>query len=110
MAILQRGEAERVILAGILLVADADESRLEELDHGAEHLATRETGAPEISGDGPSQAGKCASEVDQARVLRAVALLPPIRMIAVLLAASGVPSRRLEVPAGVGADPDVSPG
>src|SRR6185312_1901022 len=49
-------------------------------------------------------------EGDHPRVLGAVALVAPARVITVLLAPAGVASGRLQVAVGVGADPDVGPG
>src|SRR6185312_11455083 len=49
-------------------------------------------------------------EGDHPRVLGAVALVAPARVITVLLAPARVPPGRLQVAVGVGADPDVGPG
>src|SRR5207248_511068 len=49
-------------------------------------------------------------ERNQTSVLHLVAHLAPARVIAVLLAAAGVPSDGLKMTARIGTDPDVGPG
>ena len=108
--ILERGQAERLVGARILLVADANERGFEQPGHGREHLLPRQPGPPQIGRDPPAQPRQRVSERDHARVLGAVALLAPARVIAVLLAPARVPPRRLQVALGKGTDPDVTPG
>ena len=110
VAVLQRRQAERPIAARIFLVADAHERRLQQTGHCRQDLSPRQAGQPQVRGDTPAQRRQRLAEPDHARVLRAVALLAPARVIPILLAPAGVPPRRLQVAVGLGTDPDAGPG
>src|SRR5919204_916666 len=110
MLIPHRGQAERLVLARILFVSDADQRFLEQLDDGGEHLLAREPWPRQIPGRSPSQFGQGFRERDHAVVLGVVASLAPLWMISILFSASRVAPRRLQVALRIRAYPDIRPG
>src|SRR5581483_6190527 len=97
VAIAQRGEPERSVLARVLFVADANQAGLEEAHHGGQHLLAGEAGPPEIARDRAADPGQRAAERDHAVILGLVADLAPATVISILLAAPRVPSGGLDV-------------
>ena len=106
----QRGQPERTIETGVLVVADPDEGRLEEPHDGGQDLVARQAGRREIPFAAGADPRQDAREIEQLPELGVVAVRTPARVIAVLLASPGVPTRRLEVTGRIGADPDIGPG
>src|SRR5688572_12174515 len=107
--ILQRGQAERAVGLHVLVVADADGALLEQLDDSGEHLVAGEAGLRQIGCGSRADLRERCGEVEHALVLGLVTGRAPVRVIAVLLAAARIAAGRLQVPAWVGADPDVRP-
>ena len=98
VAVAQRRQAERAVVARVLLVADADERRLQQAHDGRQHLAPGQARQPQVGGDAPREARAArAPNAIMRLVLVLVALLAPARVIAVLLAAARVAPGRLEV-------------
>ena len=89
---------------------NTDERRLEEPDHGGQDLLAGQAGAFQVVVKVGAQLGEGLAEGRQAVILGGVAYGTPARMVAVLLAAPSVASRRLEVSIGPRTDPHVSPG
>ncbi len=58
----QRGEAERGVLAGVLLVPDADEGDLEQPDDERQHLLPAQSRARERRFHAGADRGQCAAE------------------------------------------------
>ena len=108
--VAQGGQAEGVVLLGVLLVADADQRRLEELDDGRQHLLAPQAALRQVALDPLADLRQRVAEGDHAAELGLVADLPPVGVVAVLLAPPGVAAGRLQMAVRAGADPDVGPG
>src|SRR5689334_8371936 len=106
----QRGEAERAIAAGVLLVADPDARALEQPDHRGQHLLPRQPRLGQVLLDPLAQSGQRLAEGEHAAELGLVAHHAPFGMVAILLAAAGIPAGGLEVAAGRRTDPYVGVG
>ncbi len=105
----QGGEAEAAVGGGVFVVADADQGGLQKPHHRRQHLLPRQAVPLQVRVDGGAQPGQGAAEGGHAVVLALVAVRPPLGVIDVLLAALLVAAGRLDVAAGVGADPDLCP-
>src|SRR5690606_29221131 len=103
------GQAYGPVVTGVLVVADAHQAGLQELDHGREHLLAGQAAKGEVLLDALADRRQGLAEGQGVLVLLAVAHLTPARVVAVLLAALRVASGGLEVAVGQGADPDVRP-
>jgi hypothetical protein len=90
VVVAQGGQAEGAVLAGVLLVADADQGRFEQAHDGGQHLAARQAGPRQVPLDAGANCRQGQAEGDHAVVLDLVARLPPARVVAVLLAAAGI--------------------
>ncbi len=110
MAVAQRGEAEALVVAGIGGIADADEAVVEQPDGGGDHTLIGETAAAQVALDLLAKERQRFGEADESLELGAAAVLRPVGMIAILLAAALVATGRLQVPLPVLADPDIGPG
>ena len=95
--------------SGVVLTADAEEAAIEQPHRAREHALAGDALASEVRVDLPPHAGQGAREVDHLVELLLVAPLAPAAVVDVLLAATRVDSRRLDVAHGVRADPDVLP-
>jgi hypothetical protein len=110
VAIAQRRQPERLVLARVFLVADAHEGRVEEANdrrqHGvaARHRADRRG---EVGGDALPDARQRRAELEHALELVGVLGEAPVGVIAILLAPARVASGRLDMAVGAQADPDV---
>ena len=109
VAVTQRRQSEGLVLLGVLLVADARERRLEKADDRGHDLLLRQAGPAQVACDASANAREHAPEPRHAAELVGVTSLPPPRVVAVLLAAPRVPSRRLKVTARSRRDPHVLP-
>ena len=110
VAVLERRQAERAVEPGVLVVADADQRQLEQLDDGRQDLLPRHPGLGQVGVAALADLRQDPGEVDEALELGVVAPGPPAVVVAVLLAALGVAAGGLEVAGGIRADPDVGPG
>ena len=95
----------------VLLVADADQRRLEQPHDRGQHLLARQAAAARGRARprrgcaaAPGRTRSCGSYLASSRDLA------PARVVAVLLAAPRVAAGRLDVAVGERADPDVRPG
>ena len=96
--VAQRGQPVAFVGAGVVLVADADERRVEQMHDGGEHLAAAEPWRCACARRSAGAArGSMRAERDHALVLVGVARLAPARVIAILLAPARVAARRLDV-------------
>ena len=107
---LERRQPEAAVLAAVLVVADTDERAVEQRDHERLDLAPRQARPGEIVAQRRAELRQRRAEVGEAVELRAVTDLAPPRVVPVLLAAAGVPARRLQVPSRIRADPHIGPG
>src|SRR6266851_879711 len=107
--VAQRGQAERVILPGVLLVADAQERGLEQADDGTDHLLLRQPFPAQVGRRAPADPRQRPGELGHAVELVRVASLAPPCVVEVLLAAACVTAGRLEVAPGTRRDPHVLP-
>src|SRR5207248_2110481 len=105
MPVSHRRQAVGPVVAGVLVIADADERLLEELHDRGEDLGPRQAGPPQIGVGAPADRREGAAELNHPPVLGIVPDFTPARVISVLLPASRVPAGSLQVAAGVGADP-----
>src|SRR5688572_29975509 len=107
MTIPHRREPERLVLPGVLVVADADEGCLQQANDGGDDLFPGEAVLAQILIDALANARQRAPERDHVLVFRLVADLPPFGVIAVLLATARIAAGGLDVAVRRGADPDV---
>ena len=110
VAIAQRRQPERLVLARVLLVADAHVSGVEEANDRRQHRVAARHRAHrrgEIGGDALPDARQRRAELEHALELVGVLGAAPVGVIAVLLAPARVASRRLDVAVRAHADPDV---
>src|SRR5581483_7218188 len=110
LPLAQRRQAERSVLARILLVADANESTLQQTHHGGEHLLARQAGPRQIARHLPANARQGAAECREPRVLVGVAHLAPTLVIAVLFTPARIAPARLQMAIVVRANPHIGPG
>jgi len=108
--VAHRRQPEGMIVAGVLLVADADQRLLQQLHDSREHFLPRQPLLLQIGAGVAANARKHPRERDEAFVLGFVTLFAPARVIAVLFASARVAPRRLNVAVGVGTDPHIRPG
>ena len=101
VAVAQRRQAERLVVARVLVVADADQRLLEELHHGRHDLRARQAGRRDVGVGPAAQRRQRRGEIEDAVVLRFVADLAPARVIAMLLAAARVAAGGLQVAARI---------
>src|SRR4030095_6065699 len=108
--VAQRRRAERPVVAPVPFSADADERRTHQLRRRREHPLLRELRVRKILRDAAPDPRQREREIVQRVELVRVALGDPHRVIAVLLAPAGIPSRRLQMAVRIRAYPDVLPG
>ena len=104
-----RRQAERLVVARVLLVADANQRLLEELHDGGDDLVARQAGQRDVGVGLPPQRRQRGGEVEDAIVLGLVPYATPARVIAMLLAPARVSTGRLQVAARVRTDPHAAP-
>ena len=106
---VHRGQTVRAVVARVLVVPDADQRLVEQPDDGRDHLLARQPRQRHVGEDLLAQGGHRFGEIDQTPVLRFVARLAPLLVVAVLLAPARVASGRLQVTALARTDPHVGP-
>jgi hypothetical protein len=110
MRTAHRRQTERLVVARVFLVADANGCLLEQLHDGGKHLLPAQAWRCAIGGGACPQCRQRGSELDHAPVLRLVAHSTPARMVTVLLASARIAAGGLQVSERVRTDPDVAPG
>src|SRR4029453_7283735 len=108
--VVRRRRAESAVVAPVPLSADTNECAVHQLHDRREHPLLGELRVRKIRRDAAPDPRKREREVVQRVELVRVALGDPHRVIAVLLAPAGIPSRRLQVAVRIRAYPDVLPG
>ena len=106
----QGGEAERAVLAGVLVVSDADQRLVEQSHDGRQDLTPAEVVRAQVALHALAHVGQDLAELEHPPELRLVPRLAIARVIAVLLPPARVASGDLDVAARIGADPDLAPG
>src|SRR6185295_10724648 len=107
--VAERRQTERLVRPGVLFVADANKTSLEQLDDGREDFLTRQSRFGQIGGRARTNERQNGRELLQAVELVPVAMGAPGRVVSVLFAAARVAPGRLHVPLGVGTNPDIFP-
>jgi hypothetical protein len=107
--IAQRGQPERAVQPGVLVVADPDQGQLEQPHDGRQDLLARQAGLRQVRVAALADLAERSGKGDHPVELRLVALLVPARVVAMLLAPAGVAPGRLDVADRAGADPHVRP-
>src|SRR5712692_10890 len=110
VTVAQGREAEGAVLAGVLVVAYADQRLVEQHDHGGEDLAPGQVARAQVALDALADLREDFAEFEHAPELGFVARFAVARMVAVLFSSARVARRRLDVAFGVRAYPDVGPG
>ena len=105
----ESGKSEGFVGFSIFVRADANKRRFEKPDHGRHDLVAGESGELNIGLHALADLPQHVTELKHPLEFRSVAVLPKLRMIAVLLAAARVPRRHLQVSVFVGTDPDLRP-
>src|SRR6185503_7429724 len=107
--VAHRGQPERVVLPRILLVADANETALEQLHERRQYLLARQTRPRQVGACPPPEDRQGTRERLHAIELRLVTCRAPVGVIAVLLAPLRVTAGRLKVAPRICTNPDVGP-
>src|SRR4029078_6945520 len=94
---------------GVVLAADAEEAAVEQAHGAREDVLAPHVVALHLALDVVAEVGQRPGERDHVRELLLVPALAPARVVEVLLATAVVEAGRLDVAAGVGADPDLVP-
>src|SRR5690606_5902064 len=87
----------------------ADEAVVEEPDDRGYDALITEAASAQIGLHLQTQAGQDLGEVSEGFELGEVTLLGPVGMVAILLAAALIPAGGLDMAAGIGADPHITP-
>jgi hypothetical protein len=105
MAVAERGRSEALVLLGIFLVADSHPGLVDQTDDGGEHGLARRRLALQILVEALPELRKAASEAREALIFAALLLLAERGVVAILLPALRVEADRLDMAAGVRAEP-----
>ena len=105
----ERREAERSVRPRVLDVADAYERLLEDADRGGQDSLSRDSRTGEIRVDALADPRQGLREIAQPGKLGFVADLTPAIVVAVLLAAASVASRRLDMTEPARGYPHIAP-
>ncbi len=108
--VAQRGEPVRPVLARVSRIAHANQRHVQQVDHGGQHLVARQARCRQLRGHRLAYARQRCSERQQPAVLVRIAEGPPVGVIAVLLAAPGVATGRLQMAVRVRTDPHIGIG
>ncbi|MNE09113.1 hypothetical protein D3C80_1017810 [compost metagenome] len=110
MPLVQGGQAEAAVPPRVLGVADADQGDLQQAHRRRQDLVPAGAAQGQVMLHPLAQARQLAGEVGQAVELVAGGVTRPVGMIAVLLAASRIAARGLDMAVRARTDPDVLPG
>src|SRR5437588_3064575 len=101
MPISQRRKTVARVVPHVLGIPNANASRIEQSDDQRNDFLARQSCLRKIAAKAATQTRQCLREFDHPVELRTVADLPPLRVIAILLSAASVPSRRLQMTTGI---------
>ena len=99
-----------MIASSIFRITNANQGSIEERHDGRQYLLARQAWQRQHTVNAIADFGKGFPEICHAVKFRLIPDPPPERMIAVLLAASRIPSRSLYVSLGKWTYPNVAPG
>ena len=109
VAVAHRGQPVRFVLFRVLVVADADQRRFQQVHDRRDDLLLRQSALVQVLIDPLTDFRQRLPELDHVLVLRLFADLAPFLVIAVLLAPLAVTAGGLEMAVRLRADPDVGP-
>src|SRR5262249_43889696 len=110
MTVLQRGETVAVVVPGVVIVANANKRRVQQMHNGGYDLFARQAAQRHMLPHLGPNARERIGEGDQMLVLGAFAQFAETRMIPILLSSPGVSTCGLDVTVRRRADPNVGPG
>ena len=108
--LVHRGQAVGLVLRLVVLATDPEEAAVQQAHRTGEHPLRRKPLEGQVPGHAAAHERQGPRELDHGVELLLVAPLAPAPVVDVLLAATSVDSRRLDVAHRVGADPNVFPG
>jgi hypothetical protein len=107
--IAERRQPERAVQSGVLVVADTDQRQLEQPNHGGQDLIARQAAHGKIRVTAPPDPRQRLGECQHAVELVGAPALVPVRVVAVLFAATRVPATGLDMAVRPRADPHIRP-
>jgi hypothetical protein len=107
--VVHRRQAVGSVLPRVFIVADADQRGLQQAHHRRQHFLTPHPAQRQVALHPAADMRQRLGEGHHAREFVFVPLLPPLFVIAVLLAPACVAARRLDVAVVVRANPDLRP-
>jgi hypothetical protein len=110
VVLLDRREAEALVLFGVALGADPKEPEVEQPDCAREHSLPVDILPAQVSGHGAPHSGQGAREVEHLVELLLVSPRAPGFVVEILLATRRIDAGGLKMAIGQRADPDVLPG
>jgi hypothetical protein len=109
MLVPQSGDTIALVLPGVIVIADADQCRLEQMHGCRQHLFPWQSPQRHMFRDSFPNPRKQARKLHYVLELGTFAEFAELGVIAILLAPLRVAASRLHVAVAVGADPDVGP-
>src|SRR5690606_2488501 len=110
VAVAQGGQAVGAVLPRIGVVADPGQGIGQQRDHDRQYLVAGEATLAQVGAQSAPQPRQGLAEGDHPIVLAGAADLLPVGVVAVLLAATGIPAGRLQMAVALAADPHAGPG
>ncbi|MNR02767.1 hypothetical protein D3C85_1186330 [compost metagenome] len=110
MALAQGGQAEAAVLARIGGVTHPDQGNLQQAHRRRQNLVLARAAQRKVPLNLLTQARQAKGEIGKPVELLCGGSCGPVGVIGILLTTAGVPSRRLDMTAWVGADPHLFPG
>ena len=105
--VAQRRQSVALVVARIFGVPDAHPCGVEEAHHDGQNLFARQARERKVQAQPSAQTGQRFREIGHPLEFLPLAQKAPLRVIAILLAATRVAARRLDVATRIRADPDV---
>ena len=109
VTILQRGQAEAVVLSRVFSIADAGQRSFHQAYYRREHFLARQIRSCEVLLDPSPNRRQRPREIEHVRVFVFIAHRTPSRMIAILFAPASVAAGRLKMAVSGRANPHVGP-
>ena len=106
----QRRQPVALVLLSVFVVADANEGRFEQMNDGRHDFQLGQSAQRHMLGHGRADGGQRFGERPEMLVFRLLSPLAVGRMVAILLAAPGVSTRRLNMSVRRRTNPHILPG